>query len=65
MRAARSGDVMGYQRQPTIQQPPQIQSLPQQQQQPQAANFQPMPPPPLQRMDIGYDRMTNNTYQNL
>ena len=41
MRAARSGEVMGYQRQPTIQQPPQIASPQQQQQQPpQPANFQ-------------------------
>ena len=49
VRAARSGQVMGYQRQATIQQPPQIQPPPQQQQQqpPQPANFQPMPPPPL------------------
>ena len=49
----------------TIQQPPQIQPPPQQQQPPQPGNFQPMPPPPLQRMDIAYDAMTNNTYQNL
>ena len=53
VRAARNGEVMGYQRQATIQQVPQIQPPPQQQQQqpPQPANFQPMPPPPLQRMD--------------
>ena len=63
VRAPRSGNVMGYQRQPTIQQPLQMQPPPQQP--PQPANFQPMPPPPLQRMDIGYDPITNNTYQNL
>ena len=47
VRAARSVEVMSYQRQATIQQPPQIQPPPQQQQLPQPANFQPMLPPPL------------------
>ena len=65
VRAARSGDMMGYQRHVTIQQPTQIQPPPQQQQQQKPGNFQQMPPPPLQRMDINYDLMTNNTYQNL
>ena len=66
VRAARSGGPMVYQRQPVVQPPPQIQGPPQQQQQPQQGNnFQPMAPPPLQRMDIGYDPMTNNTYHNL
>ena len=67
VRAARSGKVVGYHRQATIQQPPHIQPPPQQQQQqpPQPANFHPVPPPPLHRMDIAYDPMTNNTYQNL
>ena len=34
-------------------------------QQQQTSNYQPMPPPPLQRLDIAYDPMTNNSYQNL
>ena len=63
VRAARSGDVMCYQRHVPIQQPPQIQPPPQQQQQP--SNFQQMPPPPLHRLDSNYDLMTNSTYQNL
>ena len=61
VRAARSGEVMAYQRPPSIQHPPQQQ----QQQPPQPANFQPLPPPPLQRMDFAYDVMTQNIYQNL
>ena len=67
VRAARSGEVMAYQRQATIQQPPPIQPPPQQQQQqpPLSANFQRLRPPPLQRMDFAYDPMTQNTYQNL
>ena len=39
VRAARSCEVIGYQRQATIQQPPKIQPPPQQQQPPQPANF--------------------------
>ena len=62
VRTARGGGVMGYQRQPSVQQPPQMQGPPQQQ---PTNNYQPMLPPPLQRMDIGYDPMTNNSYQNL
>ena len=62
VRTARSGGVMGYQRQPSVQQPPQMQGPPQQQ---SPNNYQPMQPPPLKRMDIGYDPMTNNSYQIL
>ena len=67
VRAARSGGVMGYQRQPTIQQPGQIQPPPHIQAPPQQQltnNYQPIPPD-LQRMEIAYDAMNNNTYQNL
>ena len=58
VRTARGGGVMGYQRQPSVQQLPEMQRPPQQQ---QTNNYQLMPP--LQRMDIGYDPMTNNSYQ--
>ena len=60
VRTARGGGVMGYQRQPSVHQLPQMHGPPQQQ---AANNYQPMPP--LQRMDIGYEAMTNNSYQNL
>ena len=58
---ARGGD-MGYQRLPSVTLVPQTQVPPQQQ---QTSNYQPNPPPPLQRLDIAYDPMTNNSYQNL
>ena len=62
VRTARGGGIMGYQRQPSVTPAPQTQVPPQQQ---QTSNYQPMPPPPLQRLDIAYDPMTNNSYQNL
>ena len=62
VRTARGGGIMGYQRQPSVLLAPQTQVPPQQQ---QTSNYHPMPPPPLQRLDIAYDPMTNNSYQNL
>ena len=61
VRTARGGGIMGYQRQPSVLPAPQTQVPPQQ----QTSNYHPMPPPPLQRLDIAYDPMTNNSYQNL
>ena len=62
VRTARGGGIMGYQRQSSVTLAPQTQVPPQQQ---QTSNYQPMLPPPLQRLDIAYDPMTNNSYQNL
>ena len=70
LRSARSGGVIGYQRlDTTVHQTAQMQAQPQMQpppppQQQQSNNYQPMPPA-LQRMDIAYDPMNNNSYQNL
>ena len=72
VQAARTGVPMVYQRQPVVHQQPQIQGPPQQQQQQQQQHQQPqqgenygIAPPPLQRMDIAYDPMNNNTCHNL
>ena len=62
LRTARGDGIMEYQRQPSVTLVPQTQGPPQQQ---QTSNYQPMPRPPLQRLDIAYDPMTNNSYQNL
>ena len=59
VRTAQGGGVMGYKRQALVQQLRQMQGPPQQQ---ATNNYQPMPPPPLQKMDIGHDPMTNNSY---
>ena len=61
VRTARGGGIMGYQRQPSVTPAPQTHVPPQQQ---QISNYQPMPLP-LQRLDIAYEPMTNNSYQNL
>ena len=61
VRTDRGCAVMEYLRQASVQQP-QMQGPPQQQ---ATENHQPMPPPPLQRMDIGYDPMTNIIYKHL
>ena len=68
--AARTGVPKVYQRQPVVHQKPQIQGPAQQQQQqqhqqPQQGEKYGMALPPLQRMDIAYDPMNNNTYHNL
>ena len=68
LRSARSGGVIGQRLDTTVHQTAQMQAQPQMQPPPpqhqQSNNYQLMPPA-LQRMDIAYDPMSNNSYQNL